>query len=82
MKASNFFEMTNDELNVKLASLKEELFNLRFKHKAGQLDNANQLNVCKKDIARVNTILRQRELNISVEPIKAAAKTTKKRASK
>ncbi len=74
MKASSFFEMTNEELKVKLASLKEELFNLRFKHKAGQLENANLLSVCKKDIAKVNTILRQRELNISAEPAKAVAK--------
>lgn len=73
MKASNFFEMTSEELNMKLASLKEELFNLRFKNKAGQLDNANQLNVCKKDIAKVKTIIRQRELGISVEPKKAKA---------
>ena len=48
MKASNFFEMSNDELNLKLNELKEELFNLRFKHKAGQLENANQLAVCKE----------------------------------
>ena len=45
MKASNFFEMSNDELNLKLNELKEELFNLRFKHKAGQLENANKLAV-------------------------------------
>ncbi len=78
MKASNFFEMTNDELNLKLNALKEELFNLRFKHKAGQLENANQLATCKKDIARVKTIIRQRELGISEEPAKAAKKTAKK----
>ena len=74
MKASNFFEMTNDELNLKLNALKEELF----KHKAGQLENANQLATCKKDIARVKTIIRQRELGISEEPVKAAKKTAKK----
>lgn len=77
MKASNFFEMTNEELNVKLVSLKEELFNLRFKHKANQLENANLLNVCKKDIAKVMTILRQRELQISQEPAKKATKKSK-----
>lgn len=77
MKASKYFEMTNEELNIKLAELKEELFNLRFKNKAGQLDNSGQLNVCKKDIAKVMTILRQRELGISVEPIKKSAKKAK-----
>ena len=56
MKATNFFEMTNEELNIKLNSLKEELFNLRFKHKAGQLENANQLAICKKDIARAPSL--------------------------
>lgn len=76
MKTSNFFEMTNDELNLKLGALKEELFNLRFQHKAGQLDNNSRLHVCKKDIAKVKTILRQRELGISVEP--AAKKSAKK----
>ena len=80
MKASNFFEMTNDELNLKLNELKEELFNLRFKHKAGQLENANQLAVCKKDIARVKTVIRQRELGISQEPAKASAKKAVKKS--
>lgn len=78
MKAGVFFEMTNEELNSKLNSLKQELFNLRFKHATGQLENANQLNFLKKDIAKVKTILRQRELNISIEPIKVAKKATKK----
>ena len=67
MKAKLFFEMSTEELKNKLDSLKQDLFNLRFKHATGQLDNANQLAVCKKDIARVNTILRQRELGISSE---------------
>ena len=60
MKAKELFDMTNKELEVKLDSLKQELFNLRFKHATGQLENANQLNVIKKDIARVKTVLRQR----------------------
>ena len=67
MKAKLLFEMSTDELKNKLESLKQELFNLRFKHAVGQLENANQLAICKKDIARVNTILRQRELGISQE---------------
>lgn len=77
MKSNKFFEMTNDELNIKLTELKEELFNLRFKHRAGQLENANQLNVCKKDIARVMTIIRQRQLGISAEPVAKASKKAK-----
>lgn len=62
MKAKTYFEMSTDELNAKLKELKQELFNLRFQHATGQLTNANQLSVCKKDIARVMTILRQREI--------------------
>jgi large subunit ribosomal protein L29 len=77
MKASSFFEMTNEELNVKLASLKEELFNLRFQNKAGQLENPKQISNVKKDIAKVNTIIHQRELGISKEPTKAAKKAAK-----
>lgn len=77
MKANELFDMTNKELEVKLDSLKQELFNLRFKHATGQLENANQLNYIKKDIARVKTVLRQRELNISVEPKSKSAKKAK-----
>ncbi len=77
MKAKELFDMTNKELEVKLDSLKQELFNLRFKHATGQLENANQLNVIKKDIARVKTVLRQRELNISTEPKSKTAKKAK-----
>ena len=51
MKTTNFFEMTNDELQVKLAALKQELFDLRFKHKAGNLDNNSKIAATKKDIA-------------------------------
>lgn len=80
MKANVFFDMTNDELNSKLNSLKQELLNLRFKHAVGQLENANQLNLLKKDIARVKTILQQRKLNISQEPVKAVGKKSAKKA--
>ena len=62
MKAKEIKEMTNDELVAKLAQLKEELFNLRFRHATGQLENPNVLNGVKKDIARVKTILREREI--------------------
>jgi len=77
MKAKELFVLTTEELTLKSSSLKQELFNLRFKHATGQLENANQLNSIKKDIAKVKTIIRQRELNISVEPT-AAKKAVKK----
>ena len=63
MKAKEIKEMTNDELVATLDSLKEELFNLRFRHATGQLENPNVLKAVKKDIARVKTIIREREIN-------------------
>ena len=62
MKAKEVREMTNDELASKLVSLKEELFNLRFRHATGQLENPNVISGVKKDIARVKTVLREREI--------------------
>ena len=62
MKAKQVHEMTDQELQEKLASLKDELFNLRFRHATGQLENANVLSSIKKDISRVKTVIREREL--------------------
>ena len=62
MKTADFRSMTNEELNEKLKSLKTELFNLRFQHATNQLQNPMMLNTTKKDIAKVKTILREREL--------------------
>ena len=77
MKSSNYFQMTTAALQVQYNSLKEKLFNLRFQHKAGQLESGKELTKCKKDIARVLTVLRQRELGISAEPVKANKKAKK-----
>ena len=57
MKAKEIKEMTNDELVAKLAQLKEELFNLRFRLATGQLDNVMQITAVKRDIARAMTAL-------------------------
>ena len=62
MKTNELHEMTVEELNSKLKELSEELFNLRFRHAIGQLDNPASIKTCKKDIARVKTVLREREL--------------------
>ncbi|MBO5224291.1 MAG: 50S ribosomal protein L29 [Clostridia bacterium] len=62
MKIKELREMSDAELTVKLGDLKQELFNLRFNHTIGQLSNPMQINTCKKDIARIKTILRDREL--------------------
>ena len=61
MKASNIRELSNAELTAKLADLKKELFNLRLSHATGQLNHPLALNNVKKDIARVKTVLRERE---------------------
>ena len=66
MKANQLKEMkelTNGELNIKLKNLKEELFHLRFQHATNQLENPNKLVAVRKDIARVKTILREKELS-------------------
>ena len=62
MKAKELHELTNDELNTKLGELKTELFNLRFRQVAEQLENPVSLRTCKRDIAKIKTILREREL--------------------
>jgi large subunit ribosomal protein L29 len=54
--------MSQDELNQNLAEFKSELFNLRFQLATGQLENPMRIREVKKDIARVKTILREREL--------------------
>ena len=64
MKAEEIRELTDDELGRKLADLKEELFNLRFQMATGQLDNPMRMKAVKKDIARVKTIMRERELQL------------------
>ena len=62
MKGKELHNMTDEELKSKLGELKSEPFNLRFRHASGQLDNPMTIAACKKDIARVNTVLREREL--------------------
>ena len=62
MKAKELHELTVDELNTKLKELTEELFNLRFRHAIGQLENPASLKNVKKEIAKIKTILREREL--------------------
>jgi len=58
-------ELEDDELETKLREAKEELFNLRFQAATGQLESHGRLNAVRKDIARIYTIMRERELGIS-----------------
>ena len=62
MKITDLREMTNDEISQKLYDSQEELFNLRFQKSMNRLENGNKLKDVKKDIARIKTLLTEREL--------------------
>ncbi len=62
MKAKEIRSLTAEELQNKLADLKKDLFNLRLQHATNQLDNVNKITEVKRDIARVNTVLRELQL--------------------
>ncbi|AQQ14370.1 50S ribosomal protein L29 [Corynebacterium glaucum] len=66
--ASEFRVLTDDELRDRLTEAKEELFNLRFQLATGQLTNNRRIGTVKRDIARIYTVLRERELGLSVVP--------------
>jgi len=61
-------ELTEEELVLRLREAKEELFNLRFQMATGQLDNNRRLRTVRHDIARIYTVMRERELGLSVAP--------------
>jgi large subunit ribosomal protein L29 len=63
MKAKELRDLTFEELVRKEGDLKEELFNLRFRLATGQLDNPMTIKAVRKDMARVKTVIRQKELN-------------------
>jgi large subunit ribosomal protein L29 len=63
--------LSNDELVERLKENKEELFNLRFQSATGQLENHGRLRAVKKDIARIYTVLRERELGITNDEVVA-----------
>jgi large subunit ribosomal protein L29 len=60
MQAKELREMTPEELQKKLQELKKELFNLRFQHAINQLENPHQMTEVKHDIARVMTVLNEK----------------------
>lgn len=67
MKANEICKMSSEDLNNKVNELKNELFNLRFRLATGQLDNPSSIKSVKRDIARVKTIIRERELEVGKE---------------
>ena len=66
-------EMTNIDLEAKLREAKEELFNLRFQAATGQLESNGRLRTVKRDIARIYTVVRERELGIRQTPAGSGA---------
>jgi large subunit ribosomal protein L29 len=69
MKGSEIREMTAEEIQRKVNDLKQELFNLRFQHEIGQLENRAKIRQTKQDIARLLTVMR--ELSQNPQPVKA-----------
>ncbi|OZM55910.1 50S ribosomal protein L29 [Lottiidibacillus patelloidae] len=65
MKANELRELTTAEIEQKIKSLKEELFNLRFQLATGQLENTARIREVRKSIARMKTIIREREIGIT-----------------
>ena len=71
MKAAELRELPDEELLSRLEGQKEELFNLRFQMATGQMDNNRRLRTVRHDIARIYTVMRERELGLSVSPDEA-----------
>jgi large subunit ribosomal protein L29 len=63
-KPEELRDLSDDELDTKLAEAKEELFNLRFQLVTGQLDNPMAIKIMRKEIARILTVIRERELAV------------------
>ncbi|GGK13744.1 50S ribosomal protein L29 [Pilimelia terevasa] len=73
VKAAELRELSEEELVSQLKEAKAELFNLRVQSATGQLDNNRRLQVIRRDIARIYTIMRERELGLSVAPTEVTA---------
>ena len=74
--ATELRTLSASELAVKLTEAKEELFNLRFQAATGQLESHGRLRTVKKDIARIYTVVRERELGIRSTPDEKGTTTT------
>ncbi|MQA23895.1 MAG: 50S ribosomal protein L29 [Micromonosporaceae bacterium] len=70
--ATELRELTEDELATRLKEAKAELFNLRVQAATGQMDNNRRLQVVRREIARIYTIMRERELGLSAAPSEVA----------
>jgi large subunit ribosomal protein L29 len=82
LTAEKLDELDSERLFEELKKAKEELFNLRFQSATGQLESHGRLRSVKKDIARIYTVLRERELGIRAEPVAVVADTKAAKKSK
>jgi large subunit ribosomal protein L29 len=82
LKPQDLDKIEDSLLVEELRKAKEELFNLRFQSATGQLDNHGRLKAVKRDISRIYTVLRERELGIRAVPVASEAKTAKKSSEK
>ena len=80
-KAHELDELNDVDIELKLREAKEELFNLRFQAATGQLESHGRLRTVKKDIARIYTVVRERELGIRVAPGDTETEETQKGAT-
>ena len=65
MKVDDLRVLEGDELGIRLRTSRRELYELRFKHAVGQLENSSQISKVRHDIARIMTVLRERDLGIA-----------------
>lgn len=79
MKTAEIREYGTDDLRTRLGETKEELFNLRFQHATGQLENYGRLGELRREVARLHSIIRERELGITPEPTPEAAEASSRR---
>ncbi|MEX0873561.1 MAG: 50S ribosomal protein L29 [Actinomycetota bacterium] len=73
MKPAEVRDLETDDLHARIAELKEELFNLRFQLATGQLDNHRRMQQVKRDIARIRTVLRERDYAVAASVAGEAA---------
>ena len=79
---NNYKDLSIKELTAEESKLRSELFNLTFQNKVGQLANTSRIREVKKEIARVKTVIRQRELGLAKAPEKEATKKSTKKTAK
>ncbi len=81
-KAAELRELNDDELETRLAEASQELFNLRFQHVTGQLDNYARIGQVRRELARITTLLREREIAAAAAEVAAEVARRDEEAAK